>query len=203
MKERGEKPGKVDETRVAEGPRLIEREAKLEELMREHSARVLAYAMRRGVSHSEAEDVVAEVFLVCWRRLDDVPPLPLPWIFGVARNVLANQRRSRARQQAVLTRVEREVASKLTDPDPPEAQGLGGLGLQALGRLSESDQEALLLVAWDGLTNKEAARVLGCTQGTFGLRIYRARRRLLKQIEQIRTQVESKHAFDDGGAGEP
>jgi RNA polymerase sigma-70 factor (ECF subfamily) len=167
---------------------LIGREAKLEALMSEHSARVLRYAVNRGASRNEAEDVVAEVFLVCWRRLDDIPSPALPWILGVARKVIANQRRSRERQRAVQERVEQSIIDwsggwVATSP----AGGFGDGGLEALARLSEPDREALLLVAWDGLTNKEAAFVLGCTASAFGLRLFRARRRLMKQLEDIRT----------------
>ena len=91
--------------------------------MREHSARVLAYAANRGASRAEAEDVVSEVFLVCWRRLDDVPSPPLPWILGVTRKVLANQRRSRARQRAVTERVGQSVAAWDTGWVSPSAAG--------------------------------------------------------------------------------
>ena len=160
--------------------------------MREHSARVLAYAANRGASRAEAEDVVSEVFLVCWRRLDDVPSPALPWLLGVTRKVLANQRRSRARQRAVTERIGKSFGARdgWVSPSPPGDFGDGGL--EALAKLSEPDREALLLVAWDGLTNKEAAGVLGCTQSAFGLRLFRARRRLMKQMDDIRTFQESE-----------
>lgn len=161
--------------------------------MREHSARVLAYAANRGASRAEAEDVVSEVFLVCWRRLDDIPSPALPWILGVTRKVLANQRRSRARQRAVTERIGQSFA--VWDGgwvSPSSAGDFGDGGLEALARLSEPDREALLLVAWDGLTNKEAAGVLGCTQSAFGLRLFRARRRLMKQMDDIRTFDEAE-----------
>lgn len=179
---------------------LSEREARLESLMREHSARVFAYACNRGARCTEAEDVVAEVFLVCWRRLDDVPTLALPWILGVARKVLANQRRSRNRQTALRTRIEQDVASSdrvWRDTFAATTDANAGV-LEALGQLAELDREALLLVAWDGLCYKDAAQVLGCTPTTFGIRLYRARRRLLKYLGGIRTSKELEASWTRG-----
>src|SRR4029450_2647016 len=60
---------------------------------------VRAYARRRAAPDA-AQDVVADTFLVAWRRLEDVPEDALPWLYGVARRVLANQRRSAARGAA-------------------------------------------------------------------------------------------------------
>ncbi len=68
--------------------------------------------------------------------------------------------------------------------------------LYALGQLNQADQEALLLVAWDGLSYQEAAQVLGCTRTAFGLRLYRAKRRLLKYLETTRTSTESESDAD-------
>jgi RNA polymerase sigma-70 factor (ECF subfamily) len=156
--------------------------------MREHSARVLAYAYNRGASRSEAEDVVAEVFLVCWRRLDDVPAPALPWLVGVARKVLANQRRALRRREALQTRIEENIASFDAGRGTLSAVNDSSAGvLGALAQLNAADQDALLLVAWDGLSNKESAQVLGCSQAAFGVRLYRARRRLLKHLEEMRT----------------
>ena len=159
--------------------------------MHEHSARVLSYAYNRGASRSEAEDVVAEVFLVCWRRLDDVPAEALPWLLGVARKVLANQRRSRSRRDALQERIEQDDASFNSGFSAPHAASDATTDiLVVLAQLSEADRDALLLVAWDGLSYKEAAQALDCTRAAFGLRLHRARRRLLKQIGESRTHEE-------------
>jgi len=165
--------------------------------MREHSTRVLSYAYNRGASRSEAEDVVAEVFLVCWRRLDDVPDPTFPWLLGVARKVLANQRRSRNRREALQARIEQTVDLSRGDREGLFAAGDSSTGvLYALGQLNEADQEALLLVAWDGLSYREAAQVLGCTRTAFGLRLHRAKGRLLKYLETMRTSTESESDAD-------
>ena len=80
------------------------RTQRFEEMFTEHYAAVRGYALRR-TSADAAQDAVAETFLVAWRRLDDVPPDALPWLFGVARRVLANQRRSAARSEALEERL--------------------------------------------------------------------------------------------------
>src|SRR5947209_1710216 len=74
----------------------IDREAKLTAIFQACAGRVYAYARRRGTAE-DAQEVVAETFLVAWRRLDHVPADPLPWLLNVARKVLANRRRSSRR----------------------------------------------------------------------------------------------------------
>jgi hypothetical protein len=73
---------------------------RFELLFRDHAGAVRAYAARRS-SLDDADDVVAEVFLIAWRRIDDLPDDPLPWLLGVARRVLANRRRGEVRRAAV------------------------------------------------------------------------------------------------------
>jgi RNA polymerase sigma-70 factor (ECF subfamily) len=55
--------------------------------------------------------------------------------------------------------------------------------LRALATLSDADRETLTLVAWQGLPPREAARVVGCSQATFWVRLHRARRRLERAID--------------------
>jgi RNA polymerase sigma-70 factor, ECF subfamily len=147
-----------------------------EQLYRQHAGAVLAYARRRTTQEA-ANDVVAEVFLVAWRRADEVPAQPLPWLLGVARRVLANQRRGEHRGVALRERIRSEqlagVRSPLGDDVPSPA-------VCALWSLGASDQELLMLVAWDGLSRAEAAEALGISVGTLAVRLHRARRRLAK-----------------------
>lgn len=167
------------------------RRARLESLFDDYSRRVLAYALHRGMSFAEAEDVVSETFLVCWRRLDDVPSEALPWIFVTARKIMANHRRTRQRQDAVAARIVRDfihVESHCDEPLESKADRL--LVWRALAKLGEKDREAIILVAWDGLSNGEAARVMGCTRAAFAVRSSRARAILMKHIEDIRTYEE-------------
>lgn len=141
------------------------------------SPRVFAYA-RRHCDAPAAQDVVSETFLVAWRRHVEVPEPALPWLLVVARNVIANRRRGEVRRDrltdtvARLTRLAGPAAG--TDDTVVERDTL----LTALGELTELEREALLLIAWDGLSHRDAARVAGCSVHTFEVRLSRARARL-------------------------
>jgi RNA polymerase sigma-70 factor (ECF subfamily) len=128
---------------------------------------VLAYCLRRRPE--TAEDALAETFAVAWRRRDAIPQEPLPWLYGVARRVLANQRRSARRQTAVADRLAAEPQTERREVEPI---------LAALARLRPADRELLLLVAWEGLTPAQAARTLGTSAAACRVRLFRARRRL-------------------------
>ena len=135
---------------------------------------LLAYAARRCPTLADAEDVVAEVFVVAWRRLDDVPlgEQALMWLYGVARRTLANHWRGRARRQRLQVRLE-ETAAVLVPPTPTGDDA----AREALARLSASDQELLRLVAWEELTHAEIAQVLGISVNAVAIRLHRARAR--------------------------
>jgi RNA polymerase sigma-70 factor (ECF subfamily) len=145
---------------------------------------VLAYALRR-TTKEEAEEVVAETFVVAWRRLNEVPDDPIPWLLGVARRVLANQRRATGRRKALDQRLASASRSTgVVTPDPAEEVAARMALDGALAQLSEWDREALLLVVWDGLDNRKAAQVMNCSAATFALRLHRARRRLTQQFHK-------------------
>jgi RNA polymerase sigma-70 factor (ECF subfamily) len=145
--------------------------ARFERLFRAHYGRVLSYARRR-TSAGLADEIAAETFLIAWRRLESVPREELPWLLGVARRVLANQRRREATQE----RVARAAAVPASDALPevaPDAELS-----RALSQLGEQDRELLRLIAWEGLTPAEAARVLGWSAVRARVRLHRARTRL-------------------------
>lgn len=153
-------------------------ERRFEAIYREHFASVDAYARRRVPSR--ADDVVADTFLVVWRRLEEVPADALPWLYGVARRVVSNIRRSSQRQEAVAERLAGAYA-----PETSELQEGDGQLLSALARLSERDRELLLLVYWEDLEPRRAAQALGCTRATVATRLWRAHRRLRIEIERM------------------
>lgn len=142
-----------------------------------HFRAVSAYALRRA-SNGDAEDVVAETFLVAWRRLDEVPQDAKPWLLAVARRVLANQRRAAGRRAALAERIAREPSREL------DALAHSPI-LQALGRLSERDREIVLLFAWEALSTDEAAATLGCSRTAAKVRLHRARRRLRAELQRL------------------
>jgi len=156
-------------------PPLDERD--FEALYDRYAASVLSYCARRTTPEL-AEDALAETFAVAWRRRDAIPAEPLPWLYGVARKVIANQRRSARRQAAVARRLVEEAPA----PSPHETPESSRRVLAALSRLGETDRELLLLVAWEGLKPAEAARVLGIAPARCRLRLHRARRRLERLV---------------------
>jgi RNA polymerase sigma factor (sigma-70 family) len=158
------------------------REQRFEELFREHYGAVRGYALRR-IPGDLAQDVVSETFLVAWRRLDDVPADALPWLYGVARRVVANQRRSADRGTALERRVAANAAANARSTDIGEGLGEGEIVRAALARLSDRDREALMLVAWHGLSGARAARAAGCTRAAFAVRLHRARARLRVELD--------------------
>ena len=144
---------------------------RFEQIYAEHRDALRSYVQRRA-SEELVDDVVADVFLVCLRRIDDVPPDPLPWLYGVARKTLANERRRRARTGPAEAPVAR-------DPEP-----LGDSTLAAaFAGLSERDREVLRLVAWEGLTLRDAAVALGCSDVAARVRYHRAKARLAAKLK--------------------
>jgi RNA polymerase sigma factor (sigma-70 family) len=153
------------------------RRRRFEALYAQHHAQVLGYALRRLDSPDEAADVLAETFLVAWRRLEVVPEgeRSCLWLYGVARRVLANHRRGEHRRSQLADRLREELAARL-----PLAQAPGeGTALAiAFRSLSDDDRELLALQGWEGLAPAEIATVLGCSHNAARIRLHRARRRL-------------------------
>ncbi len=174
--------------------------ARFDALFTDHQRQVLAYAIRRTPTLADAEDVAAETFTIAWRKLDVVPADALPWLYAVARRVLANHRRGLGRRErlAALLRVD--------DVPTPERAGEDhdGPAFAALASLPPADQEVLRLVAWEELGNQEIAAVLGLTPNAVAIRLHRARARFadalarttggddLKDLDQSRTSADVK-----------
>ena len=139
-----------------------------------HVDAVTAYVRRRTEADS-VEDVVAETFVVCWGRLDRVPDEPLPWLLAVARKTLANRYRAAARPRVATG--DRQTSEVELVGDPVLAH--------AFARLTDPDREVLRLVAWEQLSLREAATVLGCSYVACRVRFHRARRRLAANLETL------------------
>ncbi|GAA4565063.1 sigma-70 family RNA polymerase sigma factor [Micromonospora coerulea] len=148
-------------------------------LYQAHYRQVYAYVVTRA-GRQLADEVVAETFLVAWRRLPELPrATPLPWLLAVARNVVSERYRAEGRQQAVAA----EMRAWIGDEEVSAADVADGVAeravvLTALAQLSDGDRELLTLVAWHGLAPSHAARVLGCSTATYYVRLHRARRHL-------------------------
>lgn len=152
---------------------------------------VRRFACHRSIEGVEADDLVADTFLVVWRRLAAVPDDdPLPWVLAVAANVRRNHLRGAYRFRSAIRRLPApEVTQPPDAPDPRTARLR-----TALGALPADDQEILRLVAWDGLTPTQAAVVLGCRPGTARSRLSRARARLAGMLGDAADDVDSPPA---------
>lgn len=142
--------------------------------------------VRRRVHPTHAEDVVGDVMLVAWRRLDDVPvdiSSARAWLFGVARKTIQNTRRRDDRHDAVAVRLT-EVRHSLADAGQhPDLVAHRADIAAAWPLLSALYQEAIALSVLDGLTAPEAAAVLGISPTAFRLRLSRARRVLRRLVD--------------------
>jgi RNA polymerase sigma-70 factor (ECF subfamily) len=153
-----------------------DRRRRFEQVYAVHRAAILGYALRRTGSADDAADVIAETSLAAWRRIDEMPTgeAARPWLYGVARRVLANQRRGEHRRSALGERLRSELSAEPQYREPP----LGSEGVAvAFRRLADSDREILTLAGWEGLDAGQIAVVLGCSRNAARIRLHRARRR--------------------------
>ena len=147
-------------------------------------APISGYVMRRVANPEDAAEAIADTFATLWRRVDRCPAgaEARPWVFGVARRVLANQRRGERRRTELAERL-------MADVDPAAtastlAAGFDGRIARAFATLSEADREIVSLLAWEGLTREELAIVLGVSRAVVRLRVHRARRRFTAALAQ-------------------
>lgn len=187
-------------------------ENEFEQLYAEHWREVLGYALRRTGSPADAADVASEVFLVVWRRRDEVPGHDdfRPWLYGVARNVLLNHRRGERRRERLGALLLSAVGEQHPDTadvvvDRDQHQAL----IAAVRALPEPDRELVTLVSWEGLSPAEAAVALHMNPVTARVRLHRARKRLRASLEKQTRLEEQKrerragHVRLDGRAPVP
>lgn len=154
------------------------------ELYQRYQRPVLGYFLRR-TDATLARDGAADTFLVAWRRIDDVPDgeRALLWLLGVARKVLANQRRSRDRFRAVGEKLAGLGDSPIPTPEAivvrrAEDEAM----LQAVARLRPEDQELLRLATWEEFPHADIAEILGTSPHAVGQRLYRITKRLAREL---------------------
>jgi DNA-directed RNA polymerase specialized sigma24 family protein len=131
--------------------------------------------LRYALQHAEpgtGEDVASEVFLIAWRKLPDVPEPALPWLLGVARNLLRQQAGAGHRRRLLADRIAALTsAADMTAWDAGEHIVERESALEVLTSLPERDVEALTLVTWHGLDVREAAAAAGCSPRAFTVRL--------------------------------
>lgn len=167
-------------TVVGAADRAASPEARFSALFARHYPAVFGYAARR-VGREEAADAAAEVFTVAWRRVGRVPPEPeaLPWLYGVARKVVANHERAANRRRRLVARLTVNATAVVAGPGP------GAVDVEAaLRRLGRADREVLRLAAWEELPPAEIAVVVGCSPNAAAVRLHRARQRLAEEMHR-------------------
>jgi RNA polymerase sigma factor (sigma-70 family) len=167
--------------------RVGERRERFEAVYRELYAPICGYTLRRVRDREDAAEAIAETFATLWRRFDRCPQGAelRPWLFGVARRVIANQRRGERRRTALgerLAAARDQTALDAADPDDPTSELA-----RAFATLSDADRELLSLVAWEGLTREELAVALGTNRAVVRLRLTRARKRLRDALPPTQT----------------
>ncbi|MBT8217544.1 MAG: sigma-70 family RNA polymerase sigma factor [Acidimicrobiia bacterium] len=173
-------------------------------LYERHAGAIRAYCHRRTAS-ADADDAAAEVFTVAWRRRDEIPGggRELPWLYGVARRVLSQQRRSSARYERLTHRIRsvRQPAAPLPETVVVQRTEYRQVR-EAVERLREPDREILLLSAWEGLSHSEMAEALGCSLAAVDKRLTRAKQRLARHYESTHaTRSHRPPASATGGGG--
>jgi RNA polymerase sigma-70 factor (ECF subfamily) len=155
-----------------------------------HFSAVYRYFGRRAGSVADVNDLMADVFLVAWRRFDEMPTSPHErtlWLYGVARRMLADRRKAERRRSRLVGRIMATSGRQVVAPSDfetnahPDAARLS----TALRQLSPRDRDVLALVAWEQLSHTEAAEVIGCTVNAFTIRFHRAKKRLAVRYEAL------------------
>ncbi len=157
---------------------------RFEALYRAHVRDVHAYCLRR-TSAREAFDAASEVFVVALRRIDDVPDgaEALPWLYGVARNVLTNRARGDRRRLRLWAKVaaHNEVSEPGPEPQIIRREEHREL-LEAVAKLPDKDQEILRLVEWEGLSRDQVADMFFVSRAAIDKRISRAYKKLARDL---------------------
>ena len=164
------------------------------------------YATRWTGDPSAAEDVVSLTFLEAWRLHEKLLPeggSVLPWLLGIATNVLRNRSRSARRHRDALQRIpapppEPDFADDLVDRAHDAARLAAAH--RAVGRLRRAEREVVLLCVWSGLDYAGAAEALGVPVGTVRSRLSRAREKLRKLVAADPELLPSHKTATDGRA---
>jgi RNA polymerase sigma-70 factor (ECF subfamily) len=177
-----------------------ERRQRFDALFKENVTGIASYCGWRSRSTGDEQDAVAEVFLIAWRRLDDVPKGDgaRPWLYATARRVMANQARANARRARLGEKLSYQPVAE--DGSGPHADdSLTERVYDALGVLGPRDREVLLLAEWEGLNPAEIAKVLRCPAVTARGRLHRARRRFREAFDELRSAVSPSVVSEPSG----
>lgn len=150
---------------------------------------VLRYCYRRTGDMECARELAQETFVVAWRRRRDAPDQVVPWLYGIARRVLADYWRAGRARPVTVPLAEMPDGGEIDGAF--EVVGLVQDLRLAFRSLSESDREVLRLVTWENLDLAGVARVLGCRRPAAAVRLFRARQRLARLLGAPATSASS------------
>jgi RNA polymerase sigma-70 factor (ECF subfamily) len=174
------------------------------ELYERHAHAIYNYLFRRLADWSEAEDLTAVVFLEAFRRRGDVVIVEgklLPWLYGIATNVLRNRRRALWRHRQLVAQLSGQPRTGASPDAAARAEAAADMRsvLSRLSRLPRTQQDVVALCIWSGLAYEEAAAALGVPVGTVRSRLARARA-ALTELEDVsgHTEVEMELARSTG-----
>ena len=162
-----------------------------ERIYAEHAQAVHAYCLRR-TSREDAKDATADVFAVAWRRFDDLPngDEVLPWLYGVAKNVLRDRRRSLRRRDRLTVKIGSQPADIVEGPEPQVVRSTEHERvLAAMAKLPDKDQEIIRLVEWEGLSRQQVADLMFVSRAAIDKRITRAHRKMARTLGVHRSDV--------------
>jgi RNA polymerase sigma factor (sigma-70 family) len=177
-------------------------EVKFRSAYEAHARALLGYALRRTPTAADAADVVAETMLTAWRRLDVVPNEPdtILWLYGVARNVIANGDRTHRRQRRLAEKLRSQLDDVLEGPPVPDP-ALAAQVTIAMKSLTPVEHEVLTLTAAEQLSPAEIAVVLDMKQNTVRTHLHRARSKLRSALATDTSQMSTKKAKRTDGDG--
>lgn len=181
---------------------VADRDRDIAQLYEDHYHEVLAYCIRR-VGVDDAEDLASEVFVTAWRRREELEmESARAWLYGVARGVVANSWRSAFRRRRLADRLQtlRHDATAAAEEYFARTHA-SDEAVASLRRLKASDQEVLMLAAWEGLTSREIAVALGISVSAAEQRLHRAKTRLarvMRPAHEVSTNS-PRAAVEEGG----
>jgi len=170
-------------------------EARFEQLYSSTAKDLLAFLVRRTSRPDEATDLLAEVYLIAWRRLDRVPAGDRSrlWLFGVARKLLMKSAAQERSHQALVGALTQELARLAAHGPVIPDDGVAERIRVGLDRLPAKQREVLLLTAWEGLKPREIAKVTGTTANSVRVQLHHARQALARELRPPASEAGDAH----------
>lgn len=170
---------------TADSSDLAWRKERFRGLYEEYQTYVWRYCQRRLFDSREAEEAFNSTFLTVWQLMDELPESDRrrAWLTLIARNHMRNSWRKTDRYDRLLHRLQGQRADTKSRDAADLAPSSGEPVVEAINQLKEADQEILRLAAWEELSHREIAEILGCRERAVAVRLHRARKRLAVEMQ--------------------